>query len=149
MVPALMAISVDSDLIKRADAVVRRSAVYTPDPVRGDRWRSFAKELVEDKNYVLRGDCDDWGQTAIHLLSMYGVPRDRLYRAIVKSPPKFSAPDHMIGLVRDDAGTLWTVGDTFGPPQKCTKTRLGPHAPYRTARVDEHLGWVLWDGSLV
>ncbi len=136
-------------LIRDVDMMVRRHAIYVADPPRGDRWRSYAKEITEDRDYVLRGDCDDWAQTCIHLMTMAGVPWDRLYRAIVMSGPNFTKPDHMIGLVRSDDGVLWTIGDTFGPPQRCTKSRLGPHAPYRTARVDQNLGWILWDGSLI
>jgi lysozyme len=130
------------DLVRKIDAIVRHRSVYVHDRV--DQWRSFAKEMRADPTFQLKGDCDDWAQTALHWLSLEGVSKDRLYRAIVKSKGS-RVPDHMIGLYRDDTGTYWSVGDTFGQSEplhgKLIGGRVAGHEIVATAKLSEKLIW--------
>lgn len=127
----------DKELVRRIDAYVKDRAVYVAD--KKDEWNSYAKELRESKDFVLRGDCDDWASTCIHLLEMEGAPKNRLFRAMVSSPQAANGKiDHMIGLVQTDDGTMWSVGDTFGPPAKVKGLKVHPHVIVQSNRIDEH-----------
>lgn len=138
-------------IAREADKYVRDRAVYVHDRV--DLWRSYAKEIVADPDYQIKGDCDDWSQTTLHLLHLRGVPKDKLIRAVVKSKGS-STPDHMIGIVQLDDGTFMSVGDTFGHPGRINLTSEGlidatTTNGHRIVATSSFADKLLWRGRLV
>lgn len=131
------------ETIRDIDHLVRSRATYVNDPEMRDTWTSYAKEVLAGRFFT--GDCDDWAQTAIHLLVIKGADRKRLYRALVSSTGTHI--DHMIGLVELDNGEMWSVGDTFGPPQKVIRDRVGQHLIIQTSCVAEKTLWRAWGGK--
>jgi ribosomal protein L30E len=83
-------------------------------------WRSFYEDVLEGK--PVKGDCDDFGMTALQLACIAGVPRSRLAQAIVvsetswkdlKKPIKYENMDHFIGMYYHNK-VWYTFGDTWG-----------------------------------
>lgn len=140
---------VNNRLILEADQLVKQYAVYVADPALRDDWKSFANDV--EKGIGFRGDCDDWSMTTLEILFRWGVPRNRLYRALVSSTGE--AIDHMIGIVELDNGERWSVGDTFGPPRRVRDDIAGQHKIMQTSRMDERRGglplWRFWGKPLV
>lgn len=133
--------AVNNALILQADQLVKRHATYVADPILRDDWKSYASDI--ERGVGFQGDCDDWAMTTLEILFRWGVPRDRLYRALVSSTGE--AIDHMVGLVELDDGSRWSVGDTFGPPRRVTGDVVGQHRIMQTSRMDERLdGLPLW-----
>lgn len=124
------------------DAFVRNRFVYTSDDVKHDSWRSHAVKLLDDRDYVMRDDCDGLASTVLHLLQLDGWNNENLYRAMVKTIQAQPTDwiDHMIGIVRDDDGKMWIVGDTFGPPVALLSNAYG-HKIVATSRVSEGAKW--------
>ena len=63
------------------------------------------------------GDCDDLAITTLDALAQSGVPRDRmkaLFVAVVADGRVLGF--HLIGVVTDDEGRGWVVGDTITTP---------------------------------
>jgi hypothetical protein len=109
--------------IEQIDKLVKKYFIYTAETV--DTWRSYYKEIIafeKDKSSFkvrIRGDCDDFAQTAIDLAVYYGVDPSRLARAICWSFPNGANGNregHMIAVFRETNGKLYIFGDTFGPP---------------------------------
>lgn len=126
--------------IREVDALVRSRAKYVSDPELRDSWTSYAKDVQAGRSF--EGDCDDWAQTTIHIMVLRGADRTKLYRALVSSTGAHI--DHMIGLVELDNGELWSIGDTFGPPQKVNGRTVGPHKIIQTSKVSEKTLWRSW-----
>lgn len=118
--------------VRAVDDLVRSLATYVPDAALRDSWTSFHKEVMAGQPF--EGDCDDWAQTAIQVLFLLGAPKSVLYRALVSSSGG-EAIDHMIGLVRLPDGSMWSIGDTFGPPALVDGDKVGPHKIIETAQV--------------
>lgn len=70
-------------------------------------WKSYAD--VVDRPWA--DDCTGMTSTVIDMLAKQGVPKDKLFRALVSTRFR-GGPDHMVGLVDID-GKLWVVGDTL------------------------------------
>lgn len=132
---------VDLELVSRIDRVVRSRATYEPDPEMDDRWTSYADAVEAGERF--KGDCDDWAMTALELLFREGVPKNRLYRAMVSTTGE--EIDHMIGLVQLDNGSLLSVGDTMYTPRGSRFYDIR-----QTSRMDERRSdrlplWRYWE----
>ena len=129
-------------LMKRIDRSVKDRFVYADKDPGGDQWRSFATELRDDKDYVMVDDCDTLASTVLEILAWEGVPLENLFRALVSSPAaRGNMVDHMVGLAKDENGTYWVVGDTFGPPVTINRT---PHKIIEVSCIDTGISWLKW-----
>lgn len=118
-------------LVRQVDAKVRSLATYKADPALRDSWTSYAKRVLGGLRF--EGDCDDWAETALEVLASYDVPRSALFRALVAS--QGTVIDHMIGLVQMPDGSMWSIGDTFGPPARVSGDRVNGHLIIETSQV--------------
>lgn len=99
------------ETIKTADMRVRANFTYTPDVV--DNWRAHSHAVLNSRPW--EGDCDDLSTTALDMLGRQGQPLDRMWLVLVAAQTGNRLGgrlDHLIGVVEDDAGKFWVVGDT-------------------------------------
>lgn len=99
--------------LKAADAKARRNFTYSLEY--GDRWRSHASEALANRSWT--GDCDDLASTAADIALQMGIPKRKLWFAIV-SANRNGRVDHMIAIAEDQDGVKWVIGDTAGPAYK-------------------------------
>ena len=71
----------------------------------GDHWPTFG-ELIDNNGY----DCDGLDLIPYHLLLVFGYPRDRVYRAIVRRDS--SRKNHMVTLWFEDPRDPWVLDAT-------------------------------------
>lgn len=130
----------DFNNARKWDKFVAVRFTYTHDKV--ENWRSHASELLADKDYHMRDDCDGLASTVLDCLARAGVPLDKLWRVVVKSPQagRNDYIDHMVGMIEVDSGQRYIVGDTFseGKPVKVERT---VHTLVETSRLDEGIMW--------
>lgn len=134
-------IDVTLSVVQHADKLLKDHAQYQADPKLRDSWDSYATQVLRGESF--QGDCDDWSMTALEILYNMGVPKDRLYRAMVSTTGE--AIDHMVGIVELSNGERWTVGDTFSAPRRVVGSIAGNHRIMQTSRMDERRsGLPLW-----
>lgn len=95
-------------MVVKAERQVRKTWVNKKD-MPDDNWRSYAQEVRDGKEWV--DDCTGLAPTVLDMLAAQGVPKDKMYRALVATKVGGEA-DHMVGLVEID-GKLWVVGDAL------------------------------------
>jgi len=120
--------------------VAPKRFTYTADKV--ENWRSSARAMLDDPKFHLRDDCDGLASTVLELLAISGVPLDKLWRVVVKSPQAGANDyiDHMVGMVEVNSGRRYIVGDTFSegkpvPVDRCVHTLV------ETSCLDEGVLW--------
>lgn len=125
---------------KKWDDFVGSRFTYTSDKV--ENWRSHATELLVDKKYHMKDDCDGLASTVLDLLARSGVPLKNLWRVVVKSPQADANTyiDHMIGMVKLDNGRRYIVGDTFSQGKPVPVDRC-PHTLVETSCLEEGIMW--------
>lgn len=112
-------------------------------------WRSFHEDFIAG-NFPIRGDCDEFANTSIHLAYIMGVPLNRLAFGIVvsetawrmqKKPVNISNVDHAIGMYW--TGETWlTFGDTWGQTKSPSMVPANErHKVVMMAIVDEGWTW--------
>lgn len=98
------------------------------------KWRSYGDDILAGKSW--QGDCTDLASSVLDLAGRRGAPLDKRYRLLV-SVAGTDVPDHMVGVMVDDAGSWWIVGDTFeGTIGPYPATRLA-YRPCEYNRLDE------------
>lgn len=121
--PSSIGAAMRSDEIKRIDAVCRRGFDYRADVV--DRWQSFYQDVLAGRRWA--GDCDDLTTTTLDALGRNGAARSNRWRLMVSAEGTgYVQVNHMVGAIRDHAGTFWIVGDTFGSAYPSSQFRHGP-----------------------
>ena len=86
---------------------VKEKFVYTNDVV--DNWRVHSRVMLEGHTWF--GDCDDLTSTTLDMLIRAGQPRHKIWMVLVNTTTK-GMFDHLVGMVQDDVGKFWIVGDT-------------------------------------
>jgi hypothetical protein len=108
------------DLVRSVESLARANYTYKHDPENNDNWYSYHE-------YVERGDswsddCDSLTSTVVNLLIKRGLPLDKAWFAHVDSNHD-GIMDHMIGFIELPDGSMWVVGDTFGPCYRAENMR--------------------------
>jgi len=80
---------------------------YVSDTI--DNWRVHSGTVLLDRDWY--GDCDDLTSTSLDILVRNGQPLDKIWFLLV-DVQHTSTFDHLIGMVKDDRGHFWIVGDT-------------------------------------
>ena len=119
--------------IAEIDNRVRLKFTYVRDEY--DMWTSYADEILRGEN--IKGDCDDLASTVLDIMAREGADPAKMYRAQV-STTKTGPVDHMVGMITDDLGRLWIVGDTFKSAYRANRMS---HRLVKTAKLSEGLGW--------
>lgn len=112
--------ALDEATIIEADRIARGMWTYRMTRADNAHWRSHAADVFEDTPWS--GHCVDLSETTldvlVKLIKARGDNPDytKMYRLIVRSAiDMYAGPDHMVAAVKLDDGSVWIVGDTFGP----------------------------------
>lgn len=97
---------------KKWDRFASERLILTPSKI--ENWHSYAVQLLSDSDFIFKADREEFVSTVLDLLRRSGVPRDKLWRATVKSsrisPEIYS--DHVVGII-EIAEKKYIVGDIF------------------------------------
>jgi hypothetical protein len=117
------------------DVAARKNYTYKHDPEGRDNWRSYHKEVAAGKAWS--DDCDSLASTVVNLLILRGLPMERCWFAHVDST-RGGKVDHMVAFAEANDGSMWVVGDTFGPTYPARNMK---HTLIQFCRVSNIEGW--------
>jgi predicted transglutaminase-like cysteine proteinase len=102
-----------------------------------DLW--FDRSYEADLGIKWYGDCDDITTTTLSRLHAAGQPLDKMWMLLVDIDRK-ELIDHIVGVVQDDLGQFWVVGDT-SKRRHTYPLHSMKYRPMIIARMDNPTNW--------
>ena len=135
-------------VLRRADSESRSRFTYRNNPPNltpgRQRWSSHSREVMNGARWS--GECDQMMNTVLDLAIRWGVPSNHVWRALVMLPEGDNseyAANHAVGLILDQRGTIWVVGDVNNNEPYPLTRRL--HIVL-VSRADRGLNWERYSG---
>jgi hypothetical protein len=131
-----------------ADRDSRRGFTYRDNPGNltpsTQQWRSHSREVNAGISWT--GECDQMMATVLEIAIQRGIPSNRVWRAVTmlqgEQYDNYSA-NHAVGLIKDQNGTVWVVGDINSDGMYVLTSRV--HIVY-ISRADRGLSWEKYYG---